>query len=115
MQNFVPHSVLGHRERRFFAIRKLKNSIALRLVYGFPQFPLSLALIKQASFFMFQKKNNFVEESLDIYAVFSSGLYPLSNFRVGAMMIKRSLNLNFCITNLLMCVATGRSFFAGDL
>lgn len=115
MQNFVPHSVLGHRERRFFAIRKLKNSIALRLVYGFPQFPLSLALIKQASFFMFQKKNNFVEESLDIYAVFSSGLYPLSNFRVGAMMIKRSLNLNFCITNLLICLATGRSFFAGDL
>lgn len=114
MQNFVPHSVLGHRERRFFAIRKLKNSIALRLVYGLPQFPLSLALIKQASFFMFQKKNNFVEESLDIYAVFSSGLYPLSNFRVGAMMIKRSLNLNFCITNLLICIATG-SFFAGDL
>ena len=64
---------------------------------------------------MFQKKNNFVEESLDIYAVFSSGLYPLSNFRVGAMMIKRSLNLNFCITNLLICLATGRSFLAGDL
>ena len=42
-----------------------------------------------AFLFMFQKKSNFIEESLYIHPIFS---YRFS-FRVGAMMIKRSLKL----------------------
>ena len=108
---FVPHPNLGSPERRLFTLRKSTKWIALRLIDGFPPFPLLSALIKQASFCLcFRRKA--------IYCSFQFSIMNFTHYKISGwvMVIKRSLHLIFVYKSMyLQSHSKNRKFFGSDL